>query len=444
MKLLHRTGIVPKTPTRDQARTSRPGIISATVAAVALQAGVATAQEVPPPEPVTVPATRQLSVSQRPRANYGPLGLRLSQFIVSPSLDVQGVYDTNIYATPSNATSDFITDVSPALTVQSDWTRHALGLRLQGEFKEYAAHSSENVGNLTVAATGRLDIARDVYALGGAGYELLHEDRGAPNVVSGRFPTQYTVTSANAAFVYMPSRLGFRLDGTVDSYGFNNVPATIGPVINETARDRVVYALAPRVTYEITPQYNAFIRAVVNRRQYNSTRQPDGLDRSSTGYEIDAGTALNLAELVSGEIYVGFLAQDYDQPASHTLSGADFGASLLWNMTPIDSLRLNVARTIEESTLTNSLGYLQTTAKLSLEHELLRNIVLIGSLAYLNADFQDAPGGNDFYDASLGGRYYFNRYLSAGLTYDFRYRSAIPLLSQYTRQVIALQLHAQM
>lgn len=444
MKLLSRIGVVPRTPAQRPARIPRRGSagFAASVAAVLL-AGTAAAQA-PPPEPVSVPNADQVSVAQRPRENYGPLGLRVGQFIVDPSLDVQSVYDSNIFATSSKTASDYITDVSPALSVQSDWTRHALGLRLQGEFKEYADHTTENVGNLTVAANGRYDIAQDVYLLGGGGYELLHEDRGSPNAVNGKFPTQYTVTSANAAFVYMPSRLGFRLDSTVDSYAFNNVPADFGPVINETGRDRIVYALTPRVTYELTPQFNVFVRAVVNRRQYNSTRLSDGLDRSSTGDEVDAGTALNLAELVTGEVYVGYLEQDHDQTRSHAISAPDFGANLLWNMTPIDSLRLNVARSVEESTLTNSLGYLQTTAKLSVEHELLRNVVLTGSLSYLNADFQNIRGSSNFYDAIIGGRYYFNHYLSAGLTYDFRYRSSIEFLQQYTRHIVALQLHAQL
>jgi hypothetical protein len=439
-----RSGVVPTTPALKNTRAlRRAASVGGAVAAAIVWAAAATAQA-PSPEPVAVPDTDQLSVSQRPRTDYGPLGLRVGQFIIDPSLDVQGVYDSNIFASPSKSTADYITDVSPALTVQSDWTRHALGLRLQGEFKEYATHTTENVGNLTAAANGRYDIAQDVYVLGGGGYELLHEDRGSPNPVNGKFPTQYTVSSANAAFVYMPSRLGFRLDSTVDSYAFNNVPADFGPVINETARDRIVYALTPRITYEITPQYNLFVRATVNRRQYNSTRLPDGLDRSSTGYDIEAGTALNLAELVTGEVYAGYLEQDYDQTASHAISGADFGANLLWNMTPIDSVRLNVARSVEESTLTRSLGYLQTTAKLTVEHELLRNVVLSGALSYLNADFQDIPGSSNFYDAIIGGRYYFNHYVSAGLTYDFRYRSSSEFLPRYTRHIVALQLHTQL
>ncbi|MBV9858926.1 MAG: outer membrane beta-barrel protein [Alphaproteobacteria bacterium] len=412
------------------------------MAAAALAAALATGSGAQAQDDVGTPD--RLSVLERPREDYDPLGVRLGHYILDPSIDVLGVYDSNIYATPRGTRSDYINSVIPALSVQTDWARHALGFKAQGEIKDYAIHSSEDVNNVTVAANGRYDIARDVYFLGGGGYELLHEDRGSTDVLQGRYPTQFTVASGNAGFVFAPTRLGFRLDGTVDSYAFDNVPAGTGPVVNETSRDRVVYALTPRVSYEITPQYNAFLRAVVNRRQYNSTRELDGLDRSSDGYQIDLGSSLNLAELITGDAYLGYIQQQYDQEASREISGADFGANLLWNLTQITSLRLNVARTIEESTIPNSLGFLQTSAKLTLEHELLRNVVLSGSLTYINADFENVPGSSNFYEASFGARYLFNHYFSAGLEYELRHRSPIEFLPSFTRQIVGLRVRAQL
>jgi len=415
----------------------------APVAPIDLVAGSALAQQAAAPLSTDQLTPDQLSVLQRPREDYDPLGIRAGQYVIDPSLDVQGAFNSNIYATKSHTDSDFVTVVTPALNLQSDWVRNAFGLRAQGEFKENAVHGTEDVNNFTAATNGRYDIGRDIYVLGGAGYELLHEDRGSPNPLQGTTPTQFTVSSGNAGLVYMPYRLGGRIDATVDSYAFDNVPAGVGTVLNETSRDRIVYALTPRVSYEVTPQYNAFLRVVVNRRDYNSTRQADGLDRSSAGYQADLGTTLNLARLISGEIYLGWLQQNYDSNG-RSVSGADFGANLLWNLTPIDSLRLNFSRSVEESTLFNSVGYLQTSAKLSLEHELLRNVVLVGSLSYVNADFEHVRGSSNYYEASVGGRYYFNHYFSAGLEYDLRVRSPMESLPSFTQQIVELRLRGQL
>ena len=206
---------------------------AATIAAIAASAAFcpARAQNELPPLGV-------VSVLDRPREDYDPLGVRLGRYILDPTIDVLGAYDSNIFATPSHTSSDFVTTITPALNLQSDWSRHALGIKAQGEIRQFAVHTTEDVNNVSVLANGRYDIARDVYLLGGGGYQLLHEDRGSPDVLQGKSPTEFTVTSGNAGFVYAPSRLGLRLDGTVDSYGFDNVSTGDGGVINETSRDQ--------------------------------------------------------------------------------------------------------------------------------------------------------------------------------------------------------------
>jgi hypothetical protein len=393
--------------------------------------GGALAQEAGPsiqsPE-ATLPERQ--SVLQRPRSDYDPLGIRMGSFLVFPSVGLGETYDSNVFATTSNTKDDFYTTVSPNVTVRSDWNVHALGFSAGSVTKRYASLVSENVTNLAVRGDGRLDILRNIYVAGGAGYQLLHEDRSSPDSVNGKNPVEFHVTSANLSYVHEPGRLGARVDGTVDSYSYNNATSNTGATLEQHDRDRIVYAVAPRISYEIVPGYHAFGKVTGNERDYVQKFDTRGFQRSSRGWEADVGTAIDLTHVVNGEVYAGYLSQYYDDPRLSTDSGFAFGGNLLWNVTQLTSLRATAARTIEETTQfaavngvnVNASGYLQSAIKLAVEHELLRNVLLSGYVDYINSDYQGITRSDDQIDANVGGRYLLNRNLSAtaDLTYSNR------------------------
>jgi len=84
--------------------------------------------------------------------------------------------------------------------VRSDWNVHALEFSAKGNTRRYVTQANENVTNFAVRGDGRLDILRDIYALGGAGYQLLHEDRSSPDSVNAttdgvvRDPSAFGIT----------------------------------------------------------------------------------------------------------------------------------------------------------------------------------------------------------------------------------------------------------
>ena len=371
-------------------------------------------------------------------------GLRVGSLIVTPSLGLATSYDSNVFAARSHGHSDWSAGFLPGIDIDSDWSRHAFSLKAQGEFRQYATFGREDVNNASLAGTGRIDLAPNAYVLTGASYQKLHEDRGALVPINGIRPTPFTVISGKGGFVIEPAPLGLRLDATIDSYAFDNVALFGGGIARETARDRIVYALEPRISYKIEPQYDAFVRAMVNRRQYNSTREPDGLGRSSTGYAADLGTSLKLPGFAAGEIYLGYLAQNYDAQVAKPITAVDFGGNVEWRPNPATSLRINLGRSVEESAILGSQGYLQTAVRLGVEHEAVRSIVLLGSVSYSHADFAGTAGSSNLYGLSLGTRYAINGMLSAALEYDLGIRASSAALPSYTRQVVELRLRGQL
>jgi len=416
--------------------------------ALIASADLARAQQFTPAPETTIPERQ--SVFERARPDYDPLGIRLGSFLAYPSARLAETYDSNVFATTSNTKDDFYTTFSPSIAIRSDWNVHSVALQASSQTKRYVSLVSENVTNFAVSGDGRLDILRNIYARAGAGYQLLHEDRSSADNVNGKKPVEYHVTSASLGYVHEPGRLGARVDATIDSFSFNDATSGTGAPIVQRDRDRIVYAITPRVSYEIVPGYHAFVQASGNVRDYARKTDVNGFHRSSHGYEVDVGTAIDFTHLINGEVFAGYLSQLYDDSRLKDESGIGFGGNLLWNVTPLTSLRATMARTIEETTQFatvggvnfDSSGYLQTALRLTAEHELLRNVLLSAYVSYVNSDFQGISRTDDQYETNVEGRYLLNRNLSlnADLTYTKRDSNVVGV--SYDRVVGMLALKA--
>ena len=102
----------------------------------------------------------------------------------------------------------------------------------------------------------------------------------------------------------------------------------------------------------------------------------------------------------------------------------DAGASLTWNVTPLTTVVGGVRRTVEETTSAGSGGYFGTEVSLSVDHELLRNLVLGVDGRYVMRDYDGIDRNDDYYELGFDALYMVNRdiYLSAG--YEYRDRSS--------------------
>src|SRR5579859_900772 len=174
----------------------------------------------------------------RPRPDYDPLGIRMGGFLAYPSLGVAGTYDSNVFATQSEAKSDFIFSALPGLSLKSDWNEDAVQFNLNGLIRKHASLSSEDTNNFSTELLGRYDLGYNEYLAVDTIYALTHEDRSSPNAAFGKNPTEYHVTGADLTYVRRPGRLGLRIDTTVTSYDYNNTSSGTGTTIVQNFRDR--------------------------------------------------------------------------------------------------------------------------------------------------------------------------------------------------------------
>jgi len=391
-------------------------------------------------------ATGPLSetVFSRARPDYDPLGVRMGGFLVQPSLALSGTYDSNVFAVQSGqpgvpVKGDFFLTAIPAIGVKSDWNQDAIGFTMTGAFKKYASLSTEDVNNFQTEVSGRYDIANGEYLSTDAIYQLLHEDRSSPNAVTtAKNPIEYKVMGGDLAYVRQRGRLGLRVDATLTSYDFNNASTASDVTIVQNWRDRNEFVVAPRLNYEIQPGYNAFIRAIGNERQYFSQEPGAGphgenLRRNSHGWEVDGGTAIEITRITTAELYVGYTKQSYENPLFKSPQGFAFGGNLIWNVTPITSVKANFSEAVAETTLVQASSSLETNATATIEHELLRNLLLLGSAGFTRDVYQGNPRRDDTFGFDAGARYLLNRAWTATLDLNYSERNSNVPGGGYTR-----------
>lgn len=356
---------------------------------------------------------------------YEPDGLPFGGFRAFPSITFGAYHDDNVFNTNEDEESDWLFTVEPELRIASDWNRHELKLTAGAEIQTYSDFSSEDRTDWRVRADSRLDVTRPLRLFLNAGYEVRHEERGTPDAVgSAAEPTEYALIPLGFKIDYLANRFGIRGEVTYVDFDWSATDLVGGGVITNRDRDRVEWSGTLKLRYEFSPGYRAFISGTYLDRNYDLALDRNGQDRDTTGYYIDAGVAFELTRLITGEVFAGYSSFDVSDPDFEDASGFDYGAALVWYPTELTTVRLEGRRTFEASTLANVGGVYTSVVAISVEHELLRNLVLNGRFQLADEDFEGTTRSDTTYQFTGGAEYLMNRYVMLGLRYDWHKRDS--------------------
>ena len=395
------------------------------------------------PDRVTV-LPRGDTVAIRARPEYDPLGVRLGAFLLYPQLSVDEFYNDNIFAENDDEVDDFITRVQPELTLESNWSRHAFAVAGGGDFGIFAQNSEQNFQDWFAATDGRIDVSRDIAVYLGGGAAQRHELRGSPDDVGGADsePTIYYNYNAFARYDQSFDRVGLTVDALFNRLDYTETQIDGGENVDNDDRDRNVYSTPVRLGFEFTPDYEGFVRVAPNIRRYDETPDFDGFDRDSWGYQAVAGLAMDFG-ITFGEIYAGYMQQFYDDSDLDDVNSPTFGGAMTWNATTLTTVTLAAERNVLETTAVGASSYVSTSGELTIDHELLRNVILSAGGAVTYNDYEGISRKDWFYLGNFGARYLLNRnlYLSAG--YLYRHRNSDDV-EDFTQNVFRIGLQTQL
>ncbi len=355
-----------------------------------------------------------VTVQNRPRPEYDPIGARVGAFRILPELAITGAYSDNVGFDDKGAEqSDYIAIFRPSVQLRSDWSRHALGIELGSEVALHAKEGDEDYQDFFANGDGVLEISRQTNLKGNVGAA-----RGSENQAEGdnNEIEDFTAVDGGLALSHQLNRVVLTVSGDAQRVVFDDS--------DQDDENRNEYNALLRTTYEMSPRLDLFVEGRYNILNYDENDQVTGDDQDSSGYEGRLGAGVDLTSVLFGEAFAGYRVQQFDEGGFDDETGFSFGVDLNWNVTQLTSIGVTGKRDFEASDQAGANSNFQTQVALSVAHELFRNVIIDGDAVYENDDFRGIDRQDDTYKLGAGATYWVNRNISVNAGYDYSNRNS--------------------
>jgi hypothetical protein len=392
-------------------------------------------------EPAALPPLRRRTLDPDP---YAPVGYRVGAVNLFPAVEQAIGYDTNPNRSSEDKKGSLLLRTEGELRVQSDWSRHELTGLLRGAYSEYpnikGADRPDGSGRLNL----RLDASRDTQIDFETRYFLDTQRPGSPELeaeVTERPLVSTVGASAGVTQRYGRASLGLR--GSIDRTTYEDARLTSGTILDQSDRDRTQYETRLRAGYEVKPGFVPFVEGIADTRIYEREFDRSGFQRTSEGLGARAGSTFEITRLVTGEASAGYIVRTFDDPRLRDLKGPLLDGALVWAATPLTTVRLRAGTQVAETSIEESSGSLVSRATVEVQHDLRRNLSLIGSATLTETDYRGIDLREEGFAGSVRLDYRITRWLGlrASFTHE-RLKSSDPG-DDYTANVYLVGLRFQ-
>ncbi len=383
-------------------------VLHGAVAALLFGAGTAAlAQDIPDEDFTTFNDrldTGPIAVTDRRQPPFEPIGVRAGNFLLFPELEIGGLYNSNLFATPDNEIDDVGVLLAPRISASTDWASGSLTAYARSLIQAYASNETESTEQIWAGINGQIDFRRNTEIRVAAEYGRFVEDRGsnfAP--IDTRKPVEFDRFFGSVLFDTQSGRLRTQLRTDISRFTYDNARRRSDPtqIFVLTGRDYTRVEPQVRVGYDFTPDTQLFFGGAYNQRRYDEIIT---VDRDSDGGYLYLGFRLRPTPLIRVRAAVGYIWQRYKQPLGDA-SGLYTDLELMWFPTELTTVTAQLTRDVSESGAIVTGGPIQTEASLRVDHELLRNLILTGEARYQNSDFETIDREDRRYELAGSARY---------------------------------------
>lgn len=358
------------------------------------------------------------SVSERSHPDYSARPVYLGAFEVRPTLEVQTRYDDNIYFTETDRIDDVIISIVPGLKFTDKQDGHRINVELGGNVDRYLQNTSENRYGYDASADAQFGIGTLTSYNLSASYKRSTEARRSFNSfgASTRAPVAFDAFDASGGLARTIGRFDLSLSGRYSARSYIGSTFVSDIEVDLGFRNYDLVGATAKLAYSSGPNQQIYLMVSGDRRDYNnldaSTADlPESYtrDRSSKGAQFELGVTRQISELLFLDVRAGYRTRTYKDPTLPTINGLSFTGDLLWNATPLTSLNLHAARGVDETVSPLLAGTLRTEFSGTVDHELLRNLILSAKGRYAHlSPIGDSSITNES-EITLQARYLLNR-----------------------------------
>ena len=167
----------------------------------------------------------------------------------------------------------------------------------------------------------------------------------------------------------------------------------------------------------------ASLRSLVFVARTTSQHYPhisDGQARpDSLGYQVLAGLDYDDDALWRYRVLVGGESRRFTSAAFATQSAVITEAEVTWTPSGLTTVRASLMRGLEDAAQAGVAGYIYSGARITVDHEYRRDLILNVAAGVQHAAFFGGSGHQWIYSAGLGATWLINRSLQLSATYGF-------------------------
>lgn len=363
---------------------------------------------------------RSLSVRDRPKPEYDPLGVDMGGFRLYPELSVSAQNSNNVFAAPApDEEEDLITRARLSGRLQSEWSNHEVRLYGSTSSTSYQDFDDNDVSAWSGGLASRIDVARDFQVFFDANATRAQESpmTTPSDLIVAEF-VEYDQTNMSLSLVKDFANVRVAAGVRHSTFDFEDGVLEGGAPLEADDRDRTVDEASLRVDVAVSPGFGFFVEGRANRREFDLGPPDTSVDRNSEGYRALAGVRLEATNVVFAEFGAGQYSQSYEEVGQEDSEGASAYARLEWQPDELVSVRLGAEREIADTGAAGAVSEVRDNVEVAIDYELRRNIILGISASSTQAEYE----GLDRQDERFGARatldWQFNRVLGVSFGYE--------------------------
>lgn len=352
-----------------------------------------------------------VTVRSRVRPDYQPLGIRAGTVLIKPVWSQSFGYDDNLFAGPERRGAWEIVS-APSVLVGTTSSAGSVGAFVSADDVRYLGAPGQDRTDGAAFLGGAINLGSDKLTLGG-GYLARHEDRTALDALPSDRPVAYQVANARASYAASFGRFVLTPAVELNQWHFDNT-TILGLPVSQSSRDRTTLQGEIALRQAWMPGRDLLMVTRVLNTRYDEPAA--GLPSNNSvrwqaliGADYDENTVWRFRILGGGE---------YSQAVQSRSTGI-MEAEAVWSPSGLTTLRVNATRGIQDAAQAGLSTFTFTSGTLTLDHELMRDLLLNATATVRQADFAGTAGRQVGTAAGIGASWLMDRDLTLSLTYGF-------------------------
>lgn len=348
-------------------------------------------------------------VSEQSNPNYDQKPIPLGSFLLRPEAEFSAGLRSNTLATPSNEVEDSYVGFTPAISLDSNWLRHALGAYIRVDHQEYSDLKDESRTNMKIELRGRLDLGeRSSLSIDFSGADETEERTDLSNITDSIEPNEYTTASGSIGFDHQAGRLQLQTKLGLASYDYDDTELVGDLFQDQDFRDRDELMASARVAYAMSRATAIYAQAEHTEADYTPSGFFNAFNRDHSGTVLLVGTDFELGKSVRGDVGVGYQYYTYDDASFENISDVAFAGHLDWMLASRTTLSAEATRAVIDPGLALSNAAIETGASLRLEQGLTPKLFLTGEAGFTQYAFETIERDDDRVDLRVGANWKLN------------------------------------